>query len=83
LKLPVPPERLRQRFPALSDDDLDAYAEVTGRLLADPGARGRLLSDTLSAAQRAQEKEAAGLPLPEDEGLALRYVRALAKMQGQ
>lgn len=83
MKLPVEPERLRQRFPALTDEDLASYAQVTRKLLADPRLRGQRMAEILAAAQRAREKEPAGLPLPEDEALALRYLRALEKMQGR
>jgi hypothetical protein len=81
VKLPVEPERLRERFPSLTDGDLAAYAEVTRSLLAAAGARGRRLAETLAAAQRGREKEAAAATLEEDERLALAYVRALEKMQ--
>jgi len=83
VKLPVEPERLRQRFPSLTDEDLSAYAEVTAALLADPRARGRRLAEILAASQRGREKEAAAAPLEGDERLALAYVRALEKMQGR
>jgi hypothetical protein len=83
VKLPVEPERLRNRFPSLTDEDLAAYSEVTAALLAEPGARGRRLGDLLAAAQRGREKEAASAPLEGDERLALAYVRALEKMQGR
>ena len=82
MKLPVEPERLRERFPSLTDGDLAAYAEVT-RSLTLPGARGRRLAEVFAAAQRGREKEAAAAPLEEDERLALAYVRALEKMQGR
>ena len=82
MPLPVDPERLRRQFPALDDDDLAAYAEVTRRVLADPRLRGRVLADVLSAAVRAAEKEAAGTALEAEERTSLAYVRALRKMQG-
>jgi hypothetical protein len=82
VRLPVDPERLRGLFPSLSDDDLAAYAEVTRALLAEPRVRGRRLAEVLAAAQRGREREAAAAPLPDDERLALAYVRALEKMQG-
>ncbi len=81
MRLPVPPERLRERFPSLTDEDLAAYSEVTRALLADP--RARRLAEVLAAAQRAREKEAASAPPEDDERLALAYVRALEKMQGR
>jgi hypothetical protein len=83
VNLPVAPERLRERFPSLTDDELAAYAEVTRALLADARARGRRLAEVLTAAQRGREKEAAAAPLEDDERLALAYVRALEKMQGR
>jgi hypothetical protein len=83
VKLPVEPERLRSRFPSLSDEDLEAYASVTRTLLAEPAARGRRLAQIMAAASRAQEKEAASLELAPEEALALRYLRALDKMQGR
>jgi hypothetical protein len=81
VKLPVDPERLRQRFPSLTDEDLAAYSEVTRSLLADPARRGRRLADVLAAAQRGREKETASAPLDDDERLGLAYVRALGKMR--
>ena len=76
------PERLRARFPALTDDDLDAYLTITKRVLADPGSRGRAMAEVMAAGRRAQEKEAAGSALSEEEALALRYLAAVDKMQG-
>jgi hypothetical protein len=81
VKLPVPPERLKERFPSLTDDDLEAYREVTERLLGETR-RGKALSDIMAAGQRAREKEGEGRALDEAESLALRYLRAMEKMQG-
>jgi len=81
VKLPVEPERLRERFPSLTDGDVAAYVEVTRSLLAAPAVRGRRLAEVFAAAQRGREKEAASAPLGEDERRALAYVRALEKMQ--
>ncbi len=81
MSLPVEPDRLRRRFPSLSDEDLAAYGAVTCRILADPRARGRVLVDVMSAASRAGEKEVLGVELASDERTALAYVRALRKMQ--
>jgi hypothetical protein len=83
VKLPVAPERLRERFPSLTDGDLAAYSEVTRALLADPRGRGLRLAEVMAAAQRGREKEAASVPPEDDERLALAYVRALEKMQGR
>ena len=76
------PERLRARFPALTDDDLDAYLTITKRVLADPGSRGRAMAEVMAAGRRALEKEATGAALSEEEALALRYLAAVDKMQG-
>jgi hypothetical protein len=80
VKLPVPAERLRARFPSLTDEDLEAYTEVTRRLLGQPG-KGRALSEVMSTAVRAREKQGAGQALEEAEDLALRYLQAMEKMQ--
>jgi len=82
LKLPVAPERLKEHFPSLDDEDLRAYAEVTQRLLTAPQGKGRALSEIMAKAQRAREKETAGALPEEGEATALRYLRALEKMQG-
>lgn len=83
MRLPVEAERLRREFPALSDEDLAAYEAVTRALLAHPSSRGRRLAEILAGADRARAKEAAGVALEEEEGQALAYARALAKMQGR
>ena len=82
MKLPVEPERLRQLFPSLTDDDLAAYSDVTRALLAHPGTRGRKLAEVMAAAERGREKEAMAVPLEVEERVAVAYVRALEKMQG-
>ena len=82
MKLPVSPERLRSLFPSLTDEDMDAYVAVTTRVLADPRSRGPAMADVMAAAKRAAERDAGDGELTEDERLALRYVRAVAKMQG-
>jgi hypothetical protein len=83
LRLPVPPEELRRRFPSLTDEDLTAWTEITRGLLADPARRGQRLAGILSAARRAEGKEAGGIAPDPEEARALRYTRALAKMQGR
>jgi hypothetical protein len=83
VKLPVEPERLLERFPSLTDDDLAAYSAVTRALVAEPGARGRRLAEVMAAAGRGREKEAAGAPLDDEERVAVAYLRALGKMQGR
>jgi hypothetical protein len=80
VKIPVPAERLKQQFPALTDDDLEAYTQVTTRLLGQ-SKRGKALSEVMTTAVRAREKDAAGEALDAEESLALRYVRAMEKMQ--
>jgi len=80
-QLPVDPERLRSRFPGLSPGDLEAYAAVTRRVLEDPVAKGRVMREVMTLARGAREKEAAGASLSRDESLALRFLRAVEKMQ--
>ena len=79
--LPVDPERLRREFPDLDEDDLAAYVEVTRRILADQKSRGRTTRGVMECATVAEGKRAAGQPLTPDEDLALRYRRAVGKMQ--
>jgi hypothetical protein len=83
VSLPVDPDRLRRQFPSLTDEDLAAFADVTRRVLADPRARGRVLAETLTLAQRAREKQAQEIPLEAEERLALAYASAIGKMQGR
>jgi hypothetical protein len=80
VKLPVAAERLKQRFPSLTDDDLQAYTEVTTRLLGQ-ASKGKALSEIMTTAVRAREREAGGAVLDPEERLALRYLRAMEKMQ--
>ena len=82
MKLPVEPERLRVQFPSLTDEDVLAYVTVTRRVLGGSVNRGRAMAELMAAARRAEEREAAGAELGADEGLALRYLRAVQKMQG-
>jgi hypothetical protein len=79
--LPVDPDRLRGRFPDLTEDDVAAYAEVTRRILEerDPAARARVTRETLARARAARE---AG-PRDDADRLALRYLSAVEKMQGR
>jgi len=81
--LPVDPERLRRQFPDLTVDDLNAYTEVTRRILDEPSPdrRARLAHDTLARGRQAREKQATGAALTEAEALDLRYVQVVAKMQ--
>jgi hypothetical protein len=82
--LPVDPERLKRQFPDLTADDLHAYVEVTRGILAQvsPDRRARLLRETLARGRQARDKKAGGATLSEGESLELRYLQAVAKMQG-
>ena len=81
-RLPVDPERLRRQFAALSEDDLEAYAAVTRRVLEDPARKGRAMREVMLLAQTARARQAAGEALEADERQALRYLHAVEKMQG-
>jgi hypothetical protein len=78
--LPVDVERLRRQFPALTDDDVDAYVTVTRRILSAPLAdRARVTRETLARGRAAGGASARD----DDDRLALRYVAAVEKMQGR
>jgi hypothetical protein len=80
--LPVDPERLRREFPSLTDGDVEAYIEITRRILsAAPDARGRVTRETLAGARRAREKASGGQALDAAETLLARYLDAVEKMQ--
>ncbi len=83
--LPVDPARLKRQFPDLTDADLEAYAEVTGKILDEPrpAERALLTRAFLTEGRRAREKAASGERLTARESLALRYVVAMDKMQGR
>jgi hypothetical protein len=81
--LPVDPERLRRQFPTLTDEDLAAYVEVTGTVLADPISRGKNMAGRMVLARAAREKAAAGQDLTAAEERAGRYLTAVEKMQGR
>lgn len=82
--LPVDPERLKRQFPELTAEDLAAYEEVTRRILSEPSAekRARLMRETLARGRQARDKHSGGAALTGAESLDLRYLRAVAKMQG-
>jgi hypothetical protein len=82
--MPVDPERLRRQFPELTAGDIQAYEEVTRRILAEPSPdrRARITRDTLSRGKQARDKQATGAALTEAEALDLRYLQAVAKMEG-
>jgi hypothetical protein len=79
--LPVAVERLRRQFPALTDEDLEAYVAVTRRILSarDSADRARITRETLARGRAARAAE----PRDDDERLAVRYVVAVEKMQGR
>jgi hypothetical protein len=81
--LPVDPARLRRQFPGLTDGDMQAFEEVTRRILAEgrPDARAKLTREIVAAGRQARERAAAGAKLSADESLAARYVAAIDKMQ--
>ena len=78
--LPVDVARLRKQFPALSDDDLDAYVTVTRRIMSASAAdRARITRETLARARAAS----GAAPRDDEERLAARYLAAVSKMQGR
>jgi hypothetical protein len=83
MSLPVDPERLKAEFPDVSSDDLDAYVQVTKRVLAaGPKERPKLIRQILDGALDAREKEMQGKALTDQERLWIRYRAAVEKMQG-
>jgi hypothetical protein len=81
-RLPVDPERLRREFPALTPEDIEAYVQVTRRILdAAVEARPRVTREALQGGRRAREKTARGEPLEAEEALLAGYLDALEKMQ--
>jgi len=81
--LPVDAERLRRQFPALTGEDIEAYEEVTRRILDEPSPdrRARLTRETLARGRQSRDKQATGAALTDAEALDLRYLEAVAKMQ--
>ena len=57
--LPVESARLKAEFPELTEDDLQAYATVTGQVLGDPATRGKKMREVMGRAREAQQKAAA------------------------
>ena len=80
-EVPVDAARLKAEFPGLTDEDLQAYVTVTQRVLGDPAHRAKAMREVMEGAQKARQKAAAGAKLTGDEGLLVRYLAALAKMQ--
>ena len=72
---------LKQRFPELSDADLAAYTAVTQRVLAAGGQRARAMRDVMALADAAKQQRARNEPLAPEQEEALRYLRAIEKMQ--
>jgi len=81
VSLPVDPERLRKQFPGLTDGDLEAYVEVTKRVLEGPQAKGKAMRAILESGRAARSKPVASLT--SDEQLHVRYLEAVDKMQGR
>ncbi len=82
MTLPVDPERLRREFPALTAEDVDAYVQITRRILgAAPDARPRVTREAVEGARRAREKAGRGEVLDGREALLVRYLDAVDKMQ--
>ena len=82
--LPVDPERLRRQFPALTSEDVDAYVEITRRILEAPeDGRARVTRDALTGARRARAQAARGEALEDAQRLLARYLDAVEKMQGK
>ena len=81
--LPVDPARLRRQFPDLTDGDIEAFEEVTRRILDEPGpeGRGKLTRQIVAQGREARERAAAGTTLSAGESLAARYLAAVEKMQ--
>jgi hypothetical protein len=81
--LPVDPARLRRQFPDLTDADMQAFEEVTRRILAEgrPDARAKLTRQIVAEGRQAREWAAAGATLSAAESLAARYLAAVEKMQ--
>ena len=81
--LPVDPARLRRQFPDLTDGDMQAFEEVTRRILAEgrPDARAKLTREIVAEGRQARERAAAGATLSVAESLAARYLAAVEKMQ--
>ena len=78
--LPVDVARLRREFPALTDEDVEAYVAITRRIVATPASdRARVTRDTLARGRAARD----GGPRDDDDRLALRYLAAVQKMQGR
>jgi hypothetical protein len=76
---PVDPARLKAQFPALTDEDVAAYLDVTKRVLADKDAAEDLPATLLARARalRASAEEAR----TDEDRRAVAYLAAVLKMQ--
>ena len=92
--LPVDVERLRKQFPALTDEDVEAYVAITRRIVGAPAPdRARITRETLARARAARARQESigsssrqvepggAAPGDDDDRLALRYLTAVEKMQ--
>jgi len=81
--LPVDPARLRRQFPELTDGDIEAFEEVTRRILGEgkTEARARLTREIVARGREATARAATGVTLSPEETLAVRYLAAVEKMQ--
>jgi hypothetical protein len=79
--LPVDPARLKEQFPELAAEELEAYVAITRRVLAKPEERARAMRELMAQAGEAERKAAAGERLKAEEALLVRYLRAVSKMQ--
>jgi len=80
--LPVDPGRLRQQFRRLTDATSPRSKRSRGASSPTPRARGRVLAETMTLAQRAREKQAQEIGLEPEERLALAYASAIARCRG-
>ena len=79
--LPVDPERLKEEFPELTDEELQAYKTVTRRVLGDAASRAKKMREVMAKARAAQAKGEGGSELGKEDQLLVRYLAAVAKMQ--
>jgi len=79
--LPVDPARLKEQFPELAAEELEAYVAITRRVLAKPETRARAMRELMAQASEAQKKAASGERLKAEEALLVRYLGAVSKMQ--
>jgi hypothetical protein len=78
---PVDLGRLRREFPALTDEDVAAYVEVSRRILEAGPDRARVTRGAVAGGRAALDKAARGESLTPEESLLARYLAAVEKMQ--